>query len=271
MQNIKCVASPKRGFINMGNSSINEKNICDLSVIVPCLNEAENVTAVLDNLLEALDRIPNCQSEIVVVDDQSEDDTYSITQNYIRSKGIDNRVRLVLRNLKRRGYGAAVRYGVANAYGKYAIFVSADMVDPIEHLSVFYKMMEGGAALVQCSRYQNKGDTNTIPFIYKFYQFFYRRLVRLLVGTTLTDTTYAFKMFRRIDMLAIGLTQNRFSISPEITFKALLSGGKVMSFAAPQGTRVFGISKFNFAKEAFGYGYVLLRAFFHRIKFVFWF
>lgn len=247
------------------------RNEYDLSIIVPCLNEADNVEQVLESILEILDKIPNCTSEIVVVDDQSEDDTYAITQNFIKTRNLEGRVRLVLRNLRRRGYGAAVRYGVAHSYGRYAIFVSADMVDPIEHLPTFYQMMEEGADLVQCSRYQNAGDTATIPFIYKFYQFFYRRLVRSLVGTTLTDTTYAFKMFRRSDMLALGLTQNRFSISPEITFKVLLSGGKVMSFAAPQGTRVFGVSKFRFAKEAYGYSHVLLRAFLHRVGLVFWF
>ena len=244
---------------------------CDLSIIVPCLNEAENIEQVLNNILHVIDTIPSCTSEIVVVDDQSEDDTFSITENYITTRCLQDRVHLVKRDLRRRGYGAVVRYGVANAYGRYVIFVSADMVDPIEHLPRFFKMMEDGADLVQCSRYTNDGDTNTIPFIYKFWQFFYRRFVKWILGTNLRDTTYAFKMFKRTDLLALGLTQNRFSISPEITFKVLLSNGKVESFAAPQGTRVFGISKFRFTKEAFGYGYVLLRAFLHRMGLIFWF
>ena len=245
---------------------------CDLSIIIPCLNEAENVEQCIGSVLHAADSIPNCISEIVVVDDHSEDDTYAVASKYIEASNLSGRVRLIRRDLRRRGYGAVVRYGVAHAYGRYAIFVSADMVDPIEHLPVFYKMMEeDGAALVQCSRYQNPNDTDTIPFIYKFWQFFYRRFAKLILGTTLSDTTYAFKMFKRMEMLALGLTQNRFSISPEITFKAILSGGKVETFAAPQGTRVYGVSKFRFTKEAFGYGYVLFRAILHRTRLILWF
>jgi dolichol-phosphate mannosyltransferase len=247
------------------------KKECDLSIIVPCLNEAENVEQCLTNILQVIDTIPNCTSEIVVVDDQSEDETFIVTQDFINKGNLEDRIILVKRNLKRRGYGAVVRYGVAHAHGRYAIFVSADMVDPIEHLPVFYQMMEEGADLVQCNRYQNPGDTTSIPFIYLFWQFFYRRFVSLILGTKLTDTTYAFKMFKRTDLLAVGLAQNRFSISPEITFKVLLSGGSVQSFAAPQGTRVNGISKFKFVKEAYGYGYVLLRSLLHRMGVILWF
>ena len=244
---------------------------CDLSIIVPCLNEAENVELVIKNILQVVDSMKDCSYEIVIVDDQSEDDTYKVAKKLIIEENIENKVHLICRNLRRRGYGAVVRYGVAHAMGKYAIFVSADMVDPIEHLPAFFSMMNEGADLVQCSRYQNEGDTATIPFIYKFWQFFYRRFVRIFLGTHLTDTTYAFKMFKRTDLLAMGLTQNRFSISPEITFKVLLSGGKIVSFAAQQGVRVYGISKFKFIKEAFGYSYVLLRALLHRTGVIYWF
>ena len=245
---------------------------CDLSIIIPCLNEAENVEQCISSVLQAANSIPNCTSEIVIVDDNSEDDTFVVTSNFIKVNDLGGKVRLIRRDLRRRGYGAVVRYGVAHARGRYAIFVSADMVDPIEHIPEFYQMMEDGeTALVQCSRYQDPNDTESIPFIYKFWQFFYRRLAKLILGTNLNDTTYAFKMFRRMELLALGLTQNRFSISPEITFKVSLSGGKIKTFAAPQGTRVYGISKFKFTKEAFGYGYVLIRAFFHRTGLIYWF
>jgi len=242
----------------------------DLSVIVPCLNEEENIIETIQWIIEALSKIENCESEIVVVDDNSDDNTYSLVNEFLESNNIDN-IRLLRRELQRRGYGAVVRYGVAYAHGRYAIFVAADRVDPIEHLPEFYKLMEAGASLVQCSRYTNPGDTATIPFSYKFYQFFYRRLTKLILNTDLKDTTYAFKMFHRCEALALGLSQNRFAISPELTFKTILSGGSLVSFAAPQGIRVSGKSKFSFAKEAFGYSYVLIRALLHRMRLVFWF
>lgn len=247
----------------------------DLSVIVPCLNEAENISETLQWIIVHTAKISNCKTEIIVVDDNSSDNTYDISTQFkkdLNENELENiTVSVIRRELNRRGYGAVVRHGIAYARGRYAIFVSADRVDPIEYLNEFYVLMESGYDLVQCSRYTNEGDTNTIPFIYKFYQFFYRRLVKIILRTDLKDTTYAFKMFRRRKTLAIGLSQNRFSISPEITFKTLLAGGKITSFAAPQGVRVYGQSKFSFIKEAFGYSYVLLRALLHRTGIVLWF
>ena len=101
---------------------------CDLSIIVPCLNEAENVEQVVENILTVIDKIPNCTSEIIVIDDQSEDETFEVAFNFINKRNVSDRVHLLKRQLKRRGYGAVVRHGVAHAYGRYAIFVSADMV-----------------------------------------------------------------------------------------------------------------------------------------------
>jgi dolichol-phosphate mannosyltransferase len=93
----------------------------------------------------------------------------------------------------------------------------------------------------------------------------------MVLGQRIPDSTYAFKMFRRRETLGFGLSQNRFSISPEITFKSILMGGTVKYIAGAQGVRVYGVSKFVFRKEGIGYGYCLVRAFLHRLNLVYWF
>lgn len=242
----------------------------DLTIVIPCLNEEENIVGILDSVKEVLVNQP-FTTEVIVVDDESDDNTYQLATKW----ALDNvellPVRVIQRKLKRRGYGAVVRYGAAHGIGKYCIFVSADMVDPLNLIPELYKAMEDGAVLAQCSRYMNKGDDNTIPFKYKFFQFFFRRGVRIALGNFIPDSTYAFKMFRRRETLGVGLTQNRFSISPEITFKSILMGGEVKYIPGAQGTRAFGISKFIFHKEGIGYTYCLIRAFLHRLKIVYWY
>jgi glycosyltransferase involved in cell wall biosynthesis len=242
----------------------------DLTIVIPCLNEEENIVLILDRLVGVLDG-HGISTEIIVVDDQSDDRTFLAAEATAKRHADKLSIRVVRRPLHRRGYGAAVRWGVAHGTAKYCIFVSADGVDPVELIPDFYSRMEAGATLVQCSRYLVKSDAATIPFKYKFYQFFYRFGVRFALGHFIADSTYAFKMFRRIDLLGMGLKQNRFSISPEITFKTLLIGGRVEYVAAGQGTRQIGASKFYFRREAFGYGYVLLRAWLHRTGLAFWF
>jgi glycosyltransferase involved in cell wall biosynthesis len=242
----------------------------DLTIVVPCLNEEENIEFILSALCDVLKAAP-FRYEIIVVDDISDDKTYELALRFADGLQDKSLIRVLRRPLHRRGYGAVVRYGAAHGYGRYCMFVSADAVDPIQHIPEFYRRMEAGAALVQCSRYTNPDEAATIPFKYKFYQFFFRLFLRVLLGMTLRDSTYAFKMFRRPEMLALGLTRNRFAVSPEITLKAFLSGGHIELLAAGQGIRQRGVSKFNFFKESSGYIYVLLRAWFHHLNIIYWF
>ena len=127
-----------------------------------------------------------------------------------------------------------------------------------------------GAELVQCSRYHEKEHADTIPLSYKTLQFGWRLLVRLITGKKLPDSTYAFKMFRRIGALSRGITANGFSIGPELFFKTLLAGGKIDYVFSGQSVRRHGKSKFFFRREFWGFSYVLGRVTAHRLG-VLWF
>lgn len=242
----------------------------DLTIVVPCLNEVENIIGTLDNVYSTL-KDQTFTYEIIVVDDISEDETFAVANEWAqRHKGLAP-VKVITRSLHRRGYGAVVRYGTAYGTGRYCIFVSADNVDPVHLIPELYSEMENGAILAQCSRYIRAGDDSTIPFSYKFFQFFFRIGIRIALGHNIPDATYAFKMFSRRELLGVGLSSNRFNISPEITFKSILIGGKVSYVPGAQGVRQGGKSKFIFHKEGLGYGYCLIRTFFHRYKLIYWF
>ena len=234
----------------------------DVSVIVPCLNEESNIQSMLLKLVNLLES-QEFSSEIVVVDDQSDDHTLIKIKEFCKSYKGGVAVSLQEKELKRRGYGAVIRYGVAAAKGKYCTFVSADMVDPIHLIPEFYKAVSNGYDLAQCNRYSEKSHNELIPFKYKFYQFFFRNFVHLACGRHITDSSYAFKMFDRQLILAMGLTQNRFSVSPEITMKIVLNNGKIKYLPGRHGEREKGVSKFIFMKEAPGYLYVIFRTFLH--------
>jgi glycosyltransferase involved in cell wall biosynthesis len=260
---------PKEPLV-LSASGKDEATEIDLSIIVPCQNEAETIVGTLDNLYNTLQR-GSLTYEIIVVDDISDDETFAVASKWAEQHKVSVPVKVITRSLHRRGYGAVVRYGAAYGTGKYCIFVSADNVDPVHLIPQLYEEMEDGAILAQCSRYIRAGDDSTIPFSYKFYQFFFRIGVRIAIGYSIPDSTYAFKMFRRRELLGVGLSSNRFNISPEITFKSILIGGKVSYVPGAQGVRQSGKSKFIFHKEGLGYGYCLIRAFFHRYKLIYWF
>lgn len=240
-----------------------------LSVIIPCLDEEDNVENVLRDVTELLISA-DINYELIVVDDQSTDGTLSRAEKWAKEHP-NCRVKVVYKELHRRGYGAAVKYGLAFAIGEYAIFISADLVDPIKLIPIMYTELKNGCDVAQVSRYLEKANSNTIPFSYKFFQFFYRIGVRVALGKYIPDSTYAFKMFRRSKILAMGVASNRFNISPEIMFKSILAGLNVKFISGSQGVRVGGVSKFKFHKEGIGFGMCLIRAWLHRNRLIFWF
>jgi dolichol-phosphate mannosyltransferase len=234
----------------------------ELSILIPCLNEAEN----LPSLVERLEKVcieSDLDVETIILDDASEDDTIEVAKLLqARHKSIN--IRIIHRFQPRRGYGALVRYGLACATGRYCLLVAADGTHPIETLPTYLSEARKGAQLVQCSRYERPGDSGNIPRIFKFYQALYRMLVRLLLCWDIRDPTCSFKLVDRIYLLAIGIRSNELSLIPEIPFKVMLSKGRIVFIPGEQSFRPRGISQFKFMREVSGYGYVLFRAWLHR-------
>ena len=240
-----------------------------LSVIIPCLDEEENVENVLHSVTEMLTK-SNINYEIIVIDDKSTDATLQRAETWALNRP-ECHIEVIHKELDRRGYGAVVKYGLAFARGEYAIFVAADLVDPISLIPKMYLELQDGCDVVQVSRYLEAENSNTIPFSYKFFQFFYRLGVRISLSRHIPDSTYAFKMFKRSKILAMGVASNRFNISPEILFKSLIAGLDVRFISGAQSVRVGGVSKFKFHKEGIGFGVCLIRAWLHRNRIIFWF
>jgi dolichol-phosphate mannosyltransferase len=144
--------------------------------------------------------------------------------------------------------------------------VSSDGHDPVELLPTFLAKLRSGCHLVQCSRYLRKEDSASVHFLYRAYQGIYRRAIRLLLGMTITDSTYGFRAFNRSYVHALGISANRFNICPEMTFKVLLSGGVVEYIPGRQGDPQHGGSqKFRLPFEIFGYANVLRQAWLYRL------
>ena len=241
----------------------------ELSILVPCLDEEDNVPITLAALDELTRNAGMSNFEILVLDDSSTDQTFQRAVEFGRRHPELN-IRTSHRKEPRRGYGAIVRHGAAHARGTFCIAVSGDGVDPLALIPEMLEKARAGADLVQCSRYHQAGHAASVPFSYKFLQWNWRMLIRLITGQRFPDSTYAFKMFRRTDVLSMGLTANGFSVGAEIFFKTLLVGGKIDYVYSGQSTRRHGKSKFYFRREIFGFSYVLLRVALHRLG-VLWF
>lgn len=228
----------------------------DVSLIIPCLNEEQNIPILVEKLTSLLDAA-QLKAEILIVDDCSDD--YTFREAYVLAERVPQ-VRALHKGLPR-GIGGAIRVGIQHATGHAGVVVMGDLVDPLAAIPEFVqKIASEKYQLVLLSRYIALEDRTTIPRIYRFYQFWFRTLCRVLVGIRLTDITYAFRAFDLQWARSVQLESNGFEISPEITCKAWLGRARICELKGRQGRRIRGESKFVFSRVGAGYGKVLLKA-----------
>ncbi|MCA1839642.1 MAG: glycosyltransferase family 2 protein, partial [Actinobacteria bacterium] len=227
-----------------------------LSLIVPCLNEEQNISALVEKLQDVLES-NSIAGEILIVDDCSDD--YTFKEALLTEHRYSN-VRALHKGLPR-GIGNAIRFGIDHARGTVGAVVMGDLVDPLHALPDFVaQVQDQGVHLALLSRYMDHEDSRSIPSSYRFYQMLFRGICRWLLGTHVRDITYAYRGFSLEWVRALGLKSEGFEISPEMTLKTFQSGGRIVELKGRQGRRMVGESKFVFSKEGFGYGRVLLEA-----------
>lgn len=239
----------------------------ELSIIVPCIYSTDHMPRLIDELSAYLMINPADIDLIVVANEQAvavEDMPAYVRRRYPWMKFIMLRLKGSLRS-----YGALVRFGLAYSTSQYAVLLSAHGDDDISLIPRMLAEMRKGAQVAQAVRYTNEDSRKSIPFRFKLYQYIYRALTKLLLRLSINDSTYGFKMFDRVFLQALGLSQNGFSISPEITFKALLAKGKV-TYLVSSCKNVSLNRDFKLYKEGLGYLWLLCRGCMHRLG-VSWF
>jgi dolichol-phosphate mannosyltransferase len=118
------------------------------ALVVPTLNEAENIILVLNRVVAALSRVPVAW-EIFVVDDKSNDGTGEVVRRYARS---NSRVRLLERSA-RQGLAGAITYGWSHTDADLIGVIDADLQHPPELLPKLIDEVCNGFDIAIASRY----------------------------------------------------------------------------------------------------------------------
>lgn len=183
-----------------------------LSIIVFAFNEAENVTAVLDELTQWL-RTHEPDFEIVFVDDGSSDATAAVARTALRPQEDQ-----VLCHPHNRGIGAALKTGVAAARGEWVTFLPADgQVEP-EAVGTLREGARQHAADVVFSIYADRDD----GFDRKVLSWGVRALITLIHGVRLnSDGPY---LFRRALFVPAELPPDTFFLNMEFPIRMIQAG-----------------------------------------------
>lgn len=125
-----------------------------LSVVIPCMNEEESIPLLVERLIAATEQW-NAESEIILVDDGSNDETWSAicaqSEFHPRIRG--------LKLSGNRGHQIALTAGLNAAQGQRIFMLDADLQDPPELLSDMMAMMDQGYDVVYGRRSERKGES----------------------------------------------------------------------------------------------------------------
>jgi dolichol-phosphate mannosyltransferase len=212
----------------------------ELTVVVPTLNEHENVPLVVAKVAEALTGVA---WEIIFVDDDSTDGTAAVA----RALGSeDARIRCI-RRVGRRGLAGACIEGMLASQARYVAVMDADLQHDERALAAMLARLRGGETdVVIGSRYVGDGSAEGLSRKRLASSRFAGFLARLLLGTPVSDPMSGFFMLRRevADNLAPRLATEGFKILADLLSAAR---GRLRVAEVPYGFRArqFGESKLD--------------------------
>ena len=127
-----------------------------VSVVIPCLNEEENIEACVRAACEALDGA-GIAGEVIVADNASED----------RSAELAAAAGARVVHEPRRGYGSAYLAGFAGARGRYIVMGDADLTYDFREIPRFVEKLDDGAQLVMGDRMDNI-HPGAMPWLHRY-------------------------------------------------------------------------------------------------------
>lgn len=165
----------------------------DLSIVIPCYNEQENIIKLVSELTNILSVTKFAKDyEIIVVDDCSKDKTPEIINNLAKTGKI-----LAMHRRLDKGIFTAVLDGIKVANGDYIITMDADLShSPATIPSLFNEIEKFN--FVIASRYV-KGGKMQAPLTRRFGGFILNRICSKILGLGVKDLGGNFRLFRKKD------------------------------------------------------------------------
>jgi len=191
-----------------------------VSVIIPCLNEAQSIAKAIDWVKTGLKKISKSKFkyEIIVVNNGSNDGSDKIA----RKSGA-----LVISEPVK-GYGKAYIAGYKKSKGDYIVMGDADATYDFRQIPEFIKKLETGYDLVLGSRFMDPKSAASIPLFNRIIgNPLLTGLINLFYSSKITDTQTGFRAFTKSSLTRMNLRSTGMELASEMIIKAIASQFKI--------------------------------------------
>src|SRR5262245_4741773 len=186
----------------------------EVSVVMPCLNEARTVGRCSDKARTSLAEL-GVAGEVVVADNGSTDGS----QDIARSHG----ARVV--PVERKGYGSALMGGIAAARGRFVIMGDADDSYDFTRLGPFVERLRAGDELVMGNRFKGGIRPGAMPWLHRYVgNPLLTGILNLFFRTPIRDAHCGLRGFRKEAYQKLNLTTPGMEFASEMVVKASLHG-----------------------------------------------
>jgi len=187
---------------------------CELTVLMPCLNEAETVAVCVGKAISYLGR-SGIAGEVVVADNGSTDGSQKLAQ--------DAGARVVLVPVK--GYGGALLGGIEAARGRFVIMADADDSYDFSRLEGFVSRLRAGDDLVMGNRFAGGIAPGAMPPLHRVLGNPVLSFIgRLFFHAKVRDFHCGLRGFNRASIQRLGLASPGMEFASEMVVKATLAG-----------------------------------------------
>ena len=228
-------AAPPSGGARTGDVIPATFAVPSVSVVLPCLNEVQAVGACVTQALDAM-AAAGYRGEVVVVDNGSSDESAAAAT----AAG----ARVVHEG--RRGYGRALRTGIAHSVGDVVVMADCDGTYDLGNLArLVAPVARGEADMVVGSRLDG-ATRRSMPVLHRYVG---TPALTLLVsqvtgGLRLSDSQSGFRAFRRSDAVGLHLRSSGMEFASEMLVKASRAGHRIAEVPTQYSERI-GSSKLN--------------------------
>lgn len=211
-------------------------HVCDVSVVIPLLNEEENISILYDELIESLNKL-DVSYELVFVDDGSTDSSLSILK---KLQELDDAV-CIISLRKNFGQTAAMSAGFDVAKGEVIVAMDADLQNDPADIGILLKEINNGSDLVTGWRHDRKD-----PFLSrKLPSKIANKIISLATGVHIHDYGCTLKAFKADVIKNIKLYGEMHRFIPAI---ASAMGVEIAEVKVNHRSRRFGSSKYGLSR-----------------------